>query len=142
MPAVAASRRSRAGSSNRQAQARAPYVASGQIKSGLPSVINKYIPNQIKACTTRWKEVNLAEVRFDILTDAEFNDKYNRDSIEEAYNHAATSLEDALQHAGLEASKASALDLLVSEEVFCKLEKYASQVLVLHVVYLVALLMR
>ena len=75
--------------------------------------------------------MNLEEVRFVILTDVEFNDKYNRDSIEEAYNHAATSLEEALQHVGIEVNKASALDLLVSEEVFCKLGKYASQVLVL-----------
>ena len=42
---------------------RVPYIASGNIKSGLPTSIDKYIPDSMKASLTGWEDKDLSEVR-------------------------------------------------------------------------------
>ena len=119
-----------AGGRVRAAAVRGPYIPLGHIRSGLPAIIDKYIPDSMKACITGWNELNLVDEKFDIMTREEYENEYTRSPLEESYVHVAKAMETSLANAGCAVNAANALDFLVSEEVFVTIAKYASQVLV------------
>lgn len=72
-----------------------PYIAKGKINSGLPSTIDKAIPDAIKACTTGWKEdKTLKKRKFDVYTEEEYMHEEMGHSISDTdtYIHAAESM--------------------------------------------------
>ena len=79
----------------------APYIASGNIKSGLPYALDKMIPDAMKACTTGWIEVPMQEQKFVIFTDEEYSDKYLRNGLIDSYLHTTDSISRHLVDAGL-----------------------------------------
>ena len=107
-----------------------PYVASGHIKSGLPSAIDKMIPDAMKACTTGWKEKSLEETKFVVFSEEQYKDKYHRDGLISSYTHAADSIARHLQSVSLDVNAANTLNYLVSNPVFENISQYTTQQLV------------
>ena len=70
-------------------------IAKGKINSGLPSTIDKAIPDAIKACTTGWKEdKTLKKRKFGVYTEEEYMHEEMGHSISDTdtYIHAAESM--------------------------------------------------
>ena len=72
----------------------------------------------------------LALSRFEILTNLEYEEKYSQSGLEDSYMHVSNTIERSLRSSGKVVNGASAVEFLVSEEVFATLSTYASQVLV------------
>ena len=108
----------------------APYIATGRIKSGLPSIIDKFIPDAMKACLTGWKETPMQEKKFVILTAKKYQDKYMRQGLIDSYIHATDLMSANLISAGLDVTAENTVQYLVSDRVFSDLAGFASQQLV------------
>lgn len=92
--------------------------------------LSKLIPDSMKACSTGWVEKDLSKTRFNIIPSHEYTNKYHRDGLEESYRHISKSLPRQLRNEGKDVSMSNTIEFLVSEEVFVKIARYTSQVLV------------
>ena len=101
-----------------------PYVASGHIKSGLPTTIDKMIPDAMKACLTGWKEDCMEKKKFTGITSKSYDEKYLRDSLLHSYIHAATTISTI---SGLNMTASNTLNYLVSGAVFAMLVTNTTQ---------------
>ena len=106
-----------------------PYIATGPIKSPLPSSLDKSLPDAMKACATGWKPQSLGKRKYEVYDEREYDEKY-MGGLLDSYIFVAESTERHLRELGMDNNPANTVANLISDEVFAYIAHHTTQQLV------------